>query len=107
MIALLILAAAANTPREAIVLSSVETGDFVKDCEGKPSDLTSNFCVGYIMGAYDALTVDHKGCAPTAKATTIAAVAATRKYLSDHPEQWSQATIFIVRRALQTVFPCR
>jgi len=107
MILSLALAAAAVTARhDIVILSSVETSDFVKQCEGAPTDLSGNFCVGYIMGAYDELALTRLICAPGSGATTLAAVAATRKYLSDHPEQWSQHTSAIVRRALQATFPC-
>jgi hypothetical protein len=104
---MLATAKATTTPLRTVVLSSVETGDFVKECDGKPTDLTGNFCVGYIMGAFDALSLNGRICVSGTGATTLSAVAGTRKYIADHPEQWSQGTIFIVRRALQSIFPCR
>jgi len=107
MILELVLAAAASAAHpDVVILSSVDTGSLVKQCEGTETDLSGTFCVGYIIGTYDALAMQHLVCAPGSGATTLAAVAATRKYLSDHPEQWSQAPTIIVRRALEASFPC-
>ena len=110
MIELLMVFATASiaaTPARTAVLSSASTADFVSQCDGKATDLTSTFCTGYIMGAFDALTLDGKVCARSKEATTLAAIAGTRKYVADHPEQWSENPIFIVRRALEGIFPCR
>ena len=106
MIALLALAAVVAQPSEYVTLSSLQTGDFVQQCAGTPTDLQPNLCVGYIMGIFDALSLKHEVCVNGTGATTLAAVAASRKYLADHPEQWNQHSIFIIQRALKATFPC-
>ena len=104
MIVLLVSMFAAAPP---VVVSSLQTAHFAEECRGKDDDPTASFCTGYIMGAFDTLSVARKICPAAKGASTLDAVAATRKYLRTHQEKWSSAPSFVVRDALQAAFPCK
>lgn len=98
--------AAVETP-DQVVLSSTRMGRLAQACEGAATDLRESYCTGFILGAFDALSIAGAICPSAAEATTISAIAATRKYIADHPEEWSEPPIAIVMRALEKTFPCR
>lgn len=95
--------APAATP---IVASSLTIPLLLQTCEGARTDLTANFCTGYIMGTFDALSFARKICPPDNGVDTLQAVSFTRKYLSDHPEEWGKAPGILVASALKQLFPC-
>lgn len=99
-------AAHAASPTSVVTLSSTQTGRLVQACEGVATDLRETFCTGYILAALDAFSIEGAVCPAGTGATTITAVAVARKYLSDHPQQWGDPPIVVLRRALQDTFPC-
>lgn len=104
---LLALAAApvAATPAP-VVVSSLQTEQLAEYCRGKDDDATASFCTGYILGAFDTLSMARQICPSPTQASTLKAIAATRKYLRTHRKQWASAPTFVVRDALQSTFPC-
>ena len=106
MIALALMAA---TPlaKGPTALSSIETAEVVKACKGSDTRLAANFCTGYIIGIFDGLSLTHQVCAVGFGATTLSAVAASRKYLADHPDEWNRPAAIVIEKALRTTFPCR
>lgn len=99
--------AAAPASQAPIVTTSIETSELLTACRGDRTDLTQNFCTGYIMGIFDALSFARQICpSPYSDTTTLQAVAVTRKFLDEHPEEWSKAPIFLVRKALLSAFSC-
>lgn len=105
MIALLAVALAAADPPAAVV-SSLETAQLVEACRGQDSDPTATFCTGYIIGAFDTLSLSHQICLPAAGASTVEIVAAARKYLRTQRKRLTGAPSFVVRDALAAAFPC-
>jgi Ssp1 endopeptidase immunity protein Rap1a len=106
MIALALMAAAVSAPAPT-TLSSVEAAEVVKACEGSETGLAANFCNGYIIGVFDGLSLSHQICAVGFDASTMSAVAASRKYLADHPDEWNQRAAVLIEKALRATFPCR
>jgi hypothetical protein len=106
MMLLLAAALAASAPPPAVV-SALETAQLAEACKGKDSDSTATFCTGYIMGAFDTLSVAHQICLPPDGASTVETVAAARLYIRTHREAWDKAPSFVVRDALQEAFPCK
>lgn len=104
---ILFLLAAVATPAPPVVVSSLQTERLADACRGKDSDATESFCTGYILGAFDALSLSHQICPSPTGASTLDAVAATRKYLRTHRKQWNSAPTFLVRDALKVSFPCK
>ncbi|WP_353203585.1 Rap1a/Tai family immunity protein [Sphingomonas sp.] len=103
---LLAVALAAATPAP-VVVSALESEQLARACQGKDRDPRPNFCTGYILGVFDALSLTHEICPAPAKASTGEAIAAVRKALRSRPETWISAPSFIVRDALQKAFPCK
>ena len=107
MIALALFAAAVSAHGPAR-LSSVEATEVVKACQGAPtSTAAANFCNGYIIGVFDGLSLTRQVCAVGFGASTMSAVAASRKYLADHPNEWNQPAALLIEKALRSTFPCR
>lgn len=103
---MLLLAALAPVDRP-VVVSSLTTAQLAQDCRGKDTEADADFCTGYIMGVFDALSLSHQICPSPARASTIQTVAAARKYLRTHKKKWSTAPSFVVRDALKAAFPCK
>lgn len=105
MIMMAVLLAAADRP---VVVSSVTTAQLLEFCSGKDADPTPNFCTGYIIAAFDTLSLSRQICPPQTRASNIEVVATTRKYLRKHAKATGTgAPSFVVRDALQEAFPCK
>jgi len=104
---IVLLAASLAAAEPPAVVSSLQTGQLAEACRGKDTDPTPDFCSGYIMGAFDTLSLSHQICLSATGASTIDAVAAARKYLRTHRKAWSSAPSFVVRDALKAAFPCK
>lgn len=103
---MLMLAALTAAERPAVV-SSLTTAQLVEDCRGKDTDDAADFCTGYILGVFDALSLSHQICPSPTRASSLVVVAATRKYLRTHRKEWSSVPSFVLRDALQRAFPCK
>ena len=88
-------------------LSSVEAAEVVKACRSSRTSVAANFCNGYIIGVFDGLSLTRQVCAVGFGASTMSAVAASRKYLADHPNEWNQPAAILIEKALRSTFPCR
>ena len=106
MIALALMAAVVSA-QGPTALSSVETAEVVKACKASKNSAAANFCNGYIIGIFDGLSLTHQVCAVGFGATTLSAVAASRKYLADHPDEWNRPAAIVIEKALRATFPCR
>ncbi|WP_404372385.1 Rap1a/Tai family immunity protein [Sphingomonas sp. MMS24-J45] len=112
MLLLLALAAAPAPKYKAppkpppVVVSSLESAQLARACDGRDDDPSPSFCTGYILGVFDALSLAHQICPSPTKASTLTAIAAARKALRTHPDRWDSAPSFIVRDALKAAFPC-
>lgn len=102
----LALALVAATDRP-VVVSSLTTRQLVEQCRGKDSDPSPSFCTGYIIGAFDTLSLSHQICPPADGASTMKVVAAARKYLRTRAKKTTDAPSFVVRTALRRAFPCK
>ncbi|AHE52824.1 hypothetical protein NX02_05425 [Sphingomonas sanxanigenens DSM 19645 = NX02] len=94
-------------PARSFYASTVTASFLAGSCEGTKLDpLEADFCSGYIIGVYDALSLNGLIC-PSAASTTMQAVAIGRKEILDHPERWDRNPSVLVRDALKRAFPCR
>lgn len=100
----LALFAAADRP---VVVSALTTRQLVEQCRGKDKDPSPTFCTGYILGAFDTLSLSHQICPPADGASTIQVVSAARKYLRAKAKMSTDAPSFVVRTALRRAFPCK
>ncbi|MBB3585919.1 Rap1a/Tai family immunity protein [Sphingomonas sp. BK481] len=99
----------ARTPARAdrpVVVSALTTEDLIAQCRGKDADPAPSFCTGYILGAFDTLSMAREICPSATKGSTIDAVATTRKYLRTKGKKAKAAPIFVVRDALRRSFAC-
>ena len=102
------LAAADRTPDRPVVVSSLTTQQLLEFCEGKDSDPSANFCTGYILGEFDALTLSGVICPLPARASNVKVAAAVRKYLHARAKKTGTgAPSFVVRDALRDAYPCK
>jgi len=105
---ILALIALMAAPTDApVVVSSLRTEQLADACRGEDSESTPGFCTGYILGAFDTLSMARQICPSATSASTLEAIAATRKYLRTHRKAWDSAPAFIVRDALKGAFPCK
>ncbi|WP_156025078.1 Rap1a/Tai family immunity protein [Sphingomonas phyllosphaerae] len=104
MVLLALLAAAADRP---VVVSSITTPQLVELCRGKDDDPTANFCTGYILAAFDALSLARQICPSPARASNMMVASTTRKYLRKRAKKSTVAPAFAVRTALREAFPCK
>lgn len=104
---LFVLAAFSMTPAGAqTYLSTMTTADLVQACNRPRQELAMDFCTGYILGVYDALSLSREMCPRESSAATLQAVAIARKYLNDHPELWDRAPPYLLATAFKQAFPC-
>lgn len=104
MILLMLAALAADRP---VVVSSLTTRQLVEHCRGDDDDPTPDFCTGYIIGEFDALSLSRQICPSPARASNLEAIAAARKYLRRHAKKAAAAPSFVLRDALRATFPCK
>ena len=100
----------ARTPTRAdrpVVVSALTTEELIAQCRGKDADPAPSFCTGYILGAFDTLSMAREICPSATKGSTIDAVATTRKYLRTKGKKAKAAPIFVVRDALRRSFACK
>ena len=91
-----------------VVVSSLTTQQLLEYCRGKDSDPTANFCTGYILGEFDALSLSGDICPLPARASNIEVAAAVRKYLRARAKKTGTgAPSFVVRDALRDAYPCK
>ena len=91
-----------------VVVSSLTTQQLLEYCRGKDSDPTANFCTGYILGEFDALSLAGDICPLPARASNIEVAAAVRKYLRARAKKTGTgAPSFVVRDALRDAYPCK
>ena len=113
MILLMLALAAADRPAERpasrpVVVSSLTTQQMLEYCQGKDSDPTANFCTGYILGEFDALSLAGDVCPLPARASNIEVAATVRKYLRARAKKTGTgAPSFVVRDALHDAYPCK
>ena len=99
-----------RTPARAdrpVVVSALTTEELIVQCRGKDADPAPSFCTGYILGAFDTLSMAREICPSATKGSTIDAVATTRKYLRTKGKKAKAAPIFVVRDALRRSFACK
>lgn len=106
MLMLWLATLAAGAVERPVVVSALTTGQLVEQCQGKDNDPGSNFCTGYILGAFDALSLTHEICASPERASNIEVLAGARKYLRKHRKDIDIAPSFVIRDALREAFPC-
>jgi hypothetical protein len=86
----------------------VTTAQLLELCRGKDTDPTPNFCTGYIIAAFDTLSLSGQICPSQTRASNIEVVSSTRKYLRRRAKPTGTgAPSFVVRDALQQAFPCK
>lgn len=87
--------------------SGVTAGVLAQECAGHKS-LSLDGCGGYIFGASDAVAAAGVICRPDNPTTgNLQTEAIVRKYLRDHPEEWSFLGSYVITKALKEAFPCR
>ena len=97
-----------RTRDRPVVVSSLTTQQLLEFCEGKDSDPSANFCTGYILGEFDALSLSGDICPLPARASNIEVAAAVRKYLRARAKKTGTgAPSFVVRDALRDAYPCK
>ncbi len=113
MILLMLAFAAADRPADRpasrpVVVSSLTTQQLLEYCRGKDGDPTANFCTGYILGEFDALSASGDICPLPARASNIEVAATVRKYLRARAKKTGTgAPSFVVRDALRDAYPCK
>jgi hypothetical protein len=90
-----------------IALSALPTSNVQQACATRPeSDTTEDFCVGYVLGVFDALAINRVICPPPSGSLTMQAVAIARLFLAAHPELWDRVPSSLLQRAYTAAFPC-
>jgi len=106
------LTAADRAPKRVadrpVVVSSLTTQQLLEFCQGKDSDPSANFCTGYILGEFDALSLAGDICPLPASVSNIKVVATVRGYLRARAKKTGTgAPSFVVRDALRDAYPCK
>jgi len=103
----LLLAALLAAAERPVVVSSLTTPQLVELCRGKDDDPTADFCTGYMLAAFDALSSARQICPAPDRSSNVAVTAAARKYLRKQGKKSSAAPAFVVRQGLKEAFPCK
>jgi len=106
------LTAADRAPKRVadrpVVVSSLTTQQLLEFCQGKDSDPSANFCTGYILGEFDALSLTGDICPLPASVSNIKVAATVRGYLRARAKKTGTgAPSFVVRDALRDAYPCK
>jgi hypothetical protein len=83
------------------------TGNTLKErCDDAESGVNSSFCLGYIIGVADSLSINI--CAPggSGGVTVGQFVSIVRKYLNENPESLHRPADVLAFNALTRAFPC-
>lgn len=88
------------------VASTASTDALVRECGSADADLTVNFCTGYVLATFDALS-RHRLICPSDGVTSQQTMAVARRYLTTHPEVWDRSPSFVLERAFKAAYPCR
>ena len=100
--------AAKRVADRPVVVSSLTTQQLLEFCQGKDSDPSANFCTGYILGEFDALSLAGDICPLPASVSNIKVVATVRGYLRARAKKTGTgAPSFVVRDALRDAYPCK
>lgn len=97
---------AREPPLKPVVVSPLTTQQLIRECEGKDADPTPSFCTGYILAAFDNLSLSRQICPSPVLSTATGAVSTTRKYLRTRAKKSTAAPAFVVRDALRRTYPC-
>jgi hypothetical protein len=103
----LLLAALLAAAERPVVVSSLTTPQLVELCRGKDDDPTADFCTGYILAEFDALSISRQICPSPDQASNLAVTSAARKYLRKTGKKSSAAPAFVVREGLKEAFACK
>lgn len=104
---LLTIPTAANAAPGEYYASSAKTAMLAQIChEGVNEPLHADLCSGYAMATYDALSYSGAIC-PGEGGGSYQLMAVARKYLADHPEEWSKSPFFVISESFKAAFPCR
>jgi len=89
-----------------VYASTVKTEQLAATCAGTAGrPLEQNFCTGYVLATYDALSASKAIC-PGPGASTLQVMAVVRKYLAEHPEEWDKFASDVVGTPLKATFVC-
>lgn len=104
---LLVLAAptSADTPPKTAWLSAANSTQLAEICRETDSPTRADYCTGYILAAYDQLSLAGAVC-PKPGSGTAQVSAIGRKAILDHPENWHRHPAAILRDRFREVFPC-
>ncbi|MBY9063159.1 hypothetical protein K7957_09455 [Sphingomonas yunnanensis] len=103
----LLLAAMLAAADRPVVVSSLTTPQLVELCRGRDDDPTADFCTGYMLAAFDALSSARQICPAPDRSSNVAVTAAARRYLRKQGKKSSAAPAFVVRQGLKEAFPCK
>jgi hypothetical protein len=91
---------------QGIIVSTVTTAELVGICNRTNDPLNMDFCVGYILGAYDQMSLSRSICPRGGGSGTAQALAVARKFLNEHPERWHLHPSFLLADVFRGTFPC-
>lgn len=87
------------------VMSTVTTSMLLAECRGSSSELSADFCLGYIIAVFDRMSLAREIC-PRSGAATQQASAIGRRYIEAHPELWDRHPNYILGLAFKAAFAC-
>ncbi|MCJ2070051.1 hypothetical protein MKK75_14815 [Methylobacterium sp. J-030] len=88
-----------------IVVSTVTTSMLLAECRGSRSELSADFCLGYIIAYFDLMSIRREIC-PKSGAATQQASAIGRRFVEAHPELWDRHPSYLLELAFKAAFPC-
>lgn len=87
-------------------MSTVTTSALRAECLGSASELSLDFCTGYILAIFDRMSATGAIC-PNSGAATEQAIAVGRRFIEAHPELWDRHPSFVLNLAFVGTFGCK
>jgi hypothetical protein len=97
--------AQAAPAQQPYILSTATTAVLAAVCRESKNPLGANFCTGYILAAYDRMSMSRQIC-PRDGITTEQVMAVGRQFLASHPELWDRHPSYVLELAFGAAFGC-
>lgn len=106
LVAIALIQPARSAPTQRpYVLSTATTSVLATICREAKNPLGANFCTGYILAAFDRMSMSREIC-PSPGVGVEQVMAVGRQFIETHPELWDRHPSYVLELAFGAAFGC-